>query len=296
MPGSRARLEPAALPARTSGAYSDGDVYRFGLGVGLRTLPVAPREAIKRLILPVEYVRCVENRYVLKHLEATRDHVVLDVGSPKLLSLFLAARVGAQVYATDVMDYFIPEAGAYAKSVLGADGARYRMEIQDARALTYPDDTFDRVFSISVIEHIPDDGDGLAVREIARVLKPGGLFCFTVPWSDRGYLEEFARRGPGAYWVTSDEEVVFYQRAYDRDALERRLLRRSGLETLDVGFWGERSVRVEHTLLNRRLPSPLRYAMLPFHFPLSRLFLRELAEADPSRKKVACLTLRKPAR
>jgi hypothetical protein len=33
--------------------------------------------------------------------------------------------------------------------------------------------------------------------------------------------------------------------------------------------------------------------MLPAHFPLSRLFLSPLGEAEPCRKKVACITLRR---
>lgn len=275
---------------------SDWDVYRFGLSVGARTLPVAPREGLKQLILPVEYVRCTEFRYVLAHLGVTADHLVLDIGSPKLLALFLAARVGATVYATDLLDYFFHSYGIYTDRVLGPCRARFRMETQDAQALTYPSNTFDRVFSVSVIEHIPDDGDSAAMREIARILKPGGIVCLTVPWSDSGYVEEFTRRGnPDAYWIASDDEKVFYQRAYDWDTLERRLLSTSGLETLDVSFWGERSVAVEDVLLNRKLPRLVRWAMYPAHFLLSRLFLRPLTAEEPSRKKVACLTLRKPA-
>lgn len=42
-----------------------------------------------------------------------------------------------------------------------------------------PDDTFDFVFSNSVLEHIPDLEPVFA--EVARVLKPGGIFYFTVP-------------------------------------------------------------------------------------------------------------------
>src|SRR5215813_13716487 len=144
---------------------SDWDVYRFGLRVGARTLPVAPRDALKRLVLPVEYIRCAEFRYVLEHLEVDPDHRVLDIGSPKLLSLFLAARVGARVWATDLVDYFFPAYDAYACSVLGQRRERYLMETQDAQGLTYADGAFDRVFSVSVVEHIPGDGDAAAVRE-----------------------------------------------------------------------------------------------------------------------------------
>lgn len=42
-----------------------------------------------------------------------------------------------------------------------------------------PDDTFDFVFSNSVLEHIPELEPVFA--EVARVLKPGGIFYFTVP-------------------------------------------------------------------------------------------------------------------
>jgi len=275
---------------------SDWDVYRFGLGVGARTLPRAPRDGLKRLVLPVEYIRCAEFRYVLEHLDVAADHRVLDIGSPKLLSLFLAARVGARVWATDLVDYFFPAYAAYAASVLGPRRERYRMETQDAQGLTYADGSFDRVFSVSVVEHIPGDGDVAAVHEIARVLRPGGLVCLTVPWSDRGYVEEFHRPGRDEYWVKShDAEPVFYQRAYDGDSMRKRLLGHQHLDVVDVSFWGERRIAVEDAILSRRLPRLARYAMLPAHFVLNRLFLRPLGEEEPSRKKVACLTLRKRA-
>lgn len=48
-------------------------------------------------------------------------------------------------------------------------------------AIPEPDASFDFVFSNSVLEHIPDLGPVFA--EVARVLKPGGIFYFTVPSS-----------------------------------------------------------------------------------------------------------------
>jgi len=46
-------------------------------------------------------------------------------------------------------------------------------------ALDFPDNTFDFVFSFQVIEHIEDDKEYL--KEISRVLKPGGKFICTTP-------------------------------------------------------------------------------------------------------------------
>lgn len=67
----------------------------------------------------------------------------------------------------------------------------------DIRNLQLPDGMFDKIFAVSVIEHIglespqvlvskvPDvsnDGDLEAVRELARVLKPGGELIMTLPF------------------------------------------------------------------------------------------------------------------
>lgn len=49
----------------------------------------------------------------------------------------------------------------------------------DIYALPYPDDTFDAVILSEILEHIERDVDGL--REVLRVLKPGGVVAITVP-------------------------------------------------------------------------------------------------------------------
>ncbi|UQX89912.1 class I SAM-dependent methyltransferase [Jatrophihabitans telluris] len=48
--------------------------------------------------------------------------------------------------------------------------------VADAESLPYPDDSFDLVVGHAVLHHIPDVE--LALREVVRVLKPGGRFVF----------------------------------------------------------------------------------------------------------------------
>ena len=83
----------------------------------------------------------------------------------------------------------------------------------------FPDATFDRVIASEVLEHIPDDV--AAMRELARVLRPGGTMAVTVP-----------RCGPEAVnWALSDEyhdTPGGHVRIYRRSTLERRL-RSTGL-------------------------------------------------------------------
>ena len=58
--------------------------------------------------------------------------------------------------------------GASAKTITG-----------DALNLPFPDDSFSKIVAAEVLEHIPDDM--AAMRELLRVLKPGGRLAVTVP-------------------------------------------------------------------------------------------------------------------
>lgn len=73
----------------------------------------------------------------------------------------------------------IDEAGFYPPDVLAAaNAARPRTRFVDglmgSRSAMLPDGYFDLVFSISVIEHIPDAEVPGAAAEMARVTRPGG--------------------------------------------------------------------------------------------------------------------------
>jgi SAM-dependent methyltransferase len=50
--------------------------------------------------------------------------------------------------------------------------------VGDARALPYPDSSFDRAFSLLVLQFIPDSRK--AVEEMRRVVRPGGTIAATV--------------------------------------------------------------------------------------------------------------------
>lgn len=61
-----------------------------------------------------------------------------------------------------------------------APGARRgEVQCQDVQQLTFSERSFDLCTSTEVFEHVADDLAGF--REIRRVLRPGGLFVFTVP-------------------------------------------------------------------------------------------------------------------
>lgn len=59
----------------------------------------------------------------------------------------------------------------------------------DGHVLPFPDAAFDAVLCTEVLEHIPDPAE--TIREIHRVLKPGGRLILTLPWSARFHYQPY---------------------------------------------------------------------------------------------------------
>jgi len=112
-------------------------------------------------------IRTLENRLFS---EEKLRHPVLDIGCGDGHFAAVAFPEGIEV-GIDVTEAIVAEArqrGPYRSTAVG-----------DGTVLPYADETFCTVVSNCVIEHIPDIES--VVREIARVLVPGGVFVFSVP-------------------------------------------------------------------------------------------------------------------
>lgn len=118
---------------------------------------------------------------LLNKIEWTGDEKVLDVGCGRGLLLIGAAKrlkkgraTGIDVWsAEDLSGNKLENAVANAKTEGVAD--RVKVENGDARKLTYGDKSFDVVVSSLTLHNIPDASErASALREIMRVLKPGG--------------------------------------------------------------------------------------------------------------------------
>jgi SAM-dependent methyltransferase len=108
---------------------------------------------------------------------------VLDLGCGAGRHAFEALRRGATVVALDADAAELRGVQEMAAAMQGAGevppGAHARTACGDATAMPFPDGAFDRVIAAEVLEHIP--ADQRALREIARVLRPGGQLAVTVP-------------------------------------------------------------------------------------------------------------------
>ena len=107
---------------------------------------------------------------------------ILDIGCGSGRHMAETARrtgtltVGTDINRKDLLDArnrmaFLEE--------IGAIHGRWDLGISDITALPFPDNTFNLVICSEVLEHIPDHKT--AVKELVRVLKPGGELVVSVP-------------------------------------------------------------------------------------------------------------------
>ena len=138
-----------------------GRLYRTSVGLGARYLLRHGylREAVIRVVVPLDPSRYLELPETMRELAARPGERVLDLASPKLLAVALA-RSGAEVVSVDQLE---SEIESWRK--LTAGEPRLRLEVGDGRALTFEDASFDGAYSVSVLEHIPEPGDEDALRE-----------------------------------------------------------------------------------------------------------------------------------
>ncbi|MDQ3653510.1 MAG: methyltransferase domain-containing protein [Chloroflexota bacterium] len=123
----------------------------------------------------------------------------------------------------------------------------------DAQNLPFDEATFDHVVCSEVLEHLPDDAR--AVREMARVLKPGGDLVVTVPCADFPFTWDppnWAFKRLGGFQLKGERpwSGIWYghRRLYDQDRLTR-MIRDSGFEIVEQRSLTFRTPPFAHLLL-----------------------------------------------
>ena len=261
--------------------------HRLGLEWAVRGLRRGgwphPRAAAYRVLVPLEPWRYYELPRVAQEPFAGD---CLDVSSPKLLASLLEREGAGRWVAVDL---------------LADEIARWRtidpsldLRVEDARALSFADGSFDAIACVSVIEHVAGEGDAEAMTEMWRVLRPGGVLHLTTNVSARAGEVRTARpvydTGGGG---ETPGEGAFFERRYSAASLDQRLL--------GLGW----EVEFREFVRERRPVHRAFFAARPWSFLFGNLLFAVCAgnfaripgpeELGPDEHGVVYLRLRRPA-
>ena len=113
----------------------------------------------------------------IEHLRVAPGLRVLDAGCGRGELLHACAEAGAKIAGLDYSEAAVQLTKQTLADVEGAD-----IRHGDVTELPWPDDSFDRAILADVIEHLDPDQADAGLRELRRVLKPGGmLLVHTAP-------------------------------------------------------------------------------------------------------------------
>jgi ubiquinone/menaquinone biosynthesis C-methylase UbiE len=205
---------------------------------------------------------------------------LLDFGCGNGANTILFAPDFAAVVGVDVEVERVGEARANAAE-RGVSNLEYC--VYGGERLPFADHSFDCVVSFEVLEHTRDDRAALA--EIARVLKPGGLFCGSVP--NKFYLMEthgfnlplsdvipyqrvpFMNLLPRAFYDRFGNANIYTRRQF------RSMLGASGFSRIDTKYIAPPFDKVSHPMLQKALRSA--YSKLPDFMGVSIFFAAQAA-------------------
>ena len=151
---------------------------------------------------------------------------VLEVGCEPGLMVDYFLHRGDDYHGLDLSSNMIAECVARFK---GLANAHFR--VGDVQQLDYPNSFFDIALCLGVLEYVPAESQ--AVRELARVLKPGGTLILSAinKWSPFNAWDRLVYRK-----LTGLESGPIVQE-YHTEKHYRRLLPALGLEIADVSYF-----------------------------------------------------------
>jgi len=124
----------------------------------------------------LHWSRQVEWPWSIVETNLEPHHDCLEVGGAGTPLKYLIAKLCRSLTSTEIDPKAIPQI----QEQINNQGFKNIHQVEaDVRNLPFPDNSFDRVFCISVVEHIEKDRDK-AIKELIRVLKSKGVLILTM--------------------------------------------------------------------------------------------------------------------
>lgn len=132
-----------------------------------------------------------ESEKLLFNRHLSKEGKLLDLGcGAGRVSIGLWEEGFSSVLGTDLAESMVLES----RQIADCLGCPFRFQREDATDLSFPDESFDgAIFAFNGLMQIPDRRvRGHALQQIYRVLRRGGIFCFsTLDRDDRLYSKVF---------------------------------------------------------------------------------------------------------
>jgi len=151
------------------------------------------------------YKHYYERKYALCRPYLKTMNIVLDIGGGDGRLAFLLSWHVKRVYCVDKEH----RALVLGNMIVKDTGASVTFVTMDGQDIGFADNTFDLATMFDVIEHIPLSAVSLVLREVYRVLIPGGLLLLTTP--NRRNLRSMLwghRLNPKHHWEYTIHEAI----------------------------------------------------------------------------------------
>lgn len=209
--------------------FSGGPGLLFHLRcAGLGVLSLVTRR-LKRghynlIFFPMDSTRYFEFDVAWERLRGLPFTHYLDVSSPRLLPLMLMRsnrQAIAELINPDASDIRDTEKYFRAFGV----GERCRFSELTVEQASFEPSSFDLITCISVLEHIPADGD--AVERMWSLLRPGGRLVLTLPCMSQP-MEQYISDNQYGVLQPENDGYTFWQRYYDEERLQEKIFHTTG--------------------------------------------------------------------
>ncbi len=148
-------------------------------------------------------------KYLTKNPKNTK---LLDFGCGSGIFVEELEKAGFDAHGVDISDEAVR---------FGALQGVKNLSVMDSHRINFSDNTFDVVLSMDVLEHLEDES--WAIKEIERILKPGGVFVVMVP----AYM---------FLWGVQDE-VAHHYRRYTKSGLLKEVANSSSLKVVRSSYF-----------------------------------------------------------
>lgn len=200
-----------------------------------------------------------EIRRLVSLLNAVTGHSALEAGCGSGKFSLSIASYGFHVTA---MDYTWPPLKNISQlsKALKIGNGRVSFVCGDITAMPFGDSSYDMAFNEGVVEHWLDKGERVAViREMVRVVRPGGLVVIYVPNGGHPFHEKWVRTGYPGY--LSAPPMTLYDFKKLKAEMEEAGLRDVEVDGIMASYsfnqWPYRSwLRLPIAALNRYFPLP----------------------------------------